>query len=122
MRKRIQDIYTQVGFSIANASYLRHKEKYQNQKKETRIKVLKYYSGENPKCACCGESTYEFLSIDHENNDGYIHRRQQKISNIVRWLIQNNFPKGFQVLCHNCNLAKGFYGTCPHLKNRTEND
>ena len=32
------------------------------------------------------------------------------------WMIKNNFPKGFQVLCHNCNLAKGFYGKCPHEK------
>ena len=23
------------------------------------------------------------------------------------WIIKNNFPKGFQVLCHNCNYAKG---------------
>jgi hypothetical protein len=26
----------------------------------------------------------------------------------------NEFPDGFQVLCHNCNLAKGYYGECPH--------
>lgn len=30
------------------------------------------------------------------------------------WVINNNFPSGHQVLCHNCNLAKGFYGECPH--------
>lgn len=32
------------------------------------------------------------------------------------WQRKNNYPKGFQVLCHNCNLAKGFYGKCPHQK------
>ena len=26
------------------------------------------------------------------------------------------YPPGYQVLCHNCNLAKGFYGSCPHQK------
>ena len=30
--------------------------------------------------------------------------------------IKNNFPKGFQILCHNCNIAKGHYGKCPHEK------
>jgi hypothetical protein len=24
--------------------------------------------------------------------------------------------KGYRVLCHNCNLARGFYGYCPHEK------
>ena len=23
-----------------------------------------------------------------------------------KWIIENNFPKGFQILCHNCNYAK----------------
>jgi hypothetical protein len=30
------------------------------------------------------------------------------------WLKRNNYPTGFRVLCHNCNLAIGFYGYCPH--------
>ena len=35
-------------------------------------------------------------------------------SAIYRWLIKHKFPPGIQVLCHNCNLAKGYYGACPH--------
>ena len=35
---------------------------------------------------------------------------------VVRWITKNNSPKGFQILCHNCNMAKGFYGKCPHQK------
>jgi len=34
------------------------------------------------------------------------------------WLKRNYFPTGFQLLCHNCNLAKGFYGKCPHDERR----
>lgn len=37
-----------------------------------------------------------------------------KKENIPWWLRRNNYPNGFQVLCHNCNMAKGFYGKCPH--------
>jgi hypothetical protein len=32
-------------------------------------------------------------------------------------LITNGFPSGFRTLCHNCNMAKGLYGTCPHERN-----
>ena len=33
---------------------------------------------------------------------------------IYRYLKIRGFPPGYQVLCHNCNQAKGFYGKCPH--------
>ena len=42
------------------------------------------------------------------------HRREVIPSKIYWWLIENKFPAGIQILCHNCNLAKGFYGACPH--------
>ena len=25
---------------------------------------------------------------------------------LVNWLVRNDFPEGFQILCHNCNTAK----------------
>ena len=74
-------------------------------------------------CVCCGESYYEFLAVDHIEGGGNSHRKSLSKTNSVHygdlynWLIKNNFPKGFQILCHNCNLAKGFYGSCPHKKN-----
>lgn len=30
------------------------------------------------------------------------------------WLKKNNYPPGFQILCYNCNCAKGHFGYCPH--------
>ena len=65
-------------------------------------------------CACCGETEEKFLSIDHIKGGGGKHRRQIGSSHIYSWLKKNNYPKGFQTLCHNCNMAKGFYGKCPH--------
>src|SRR5688572_7048861 len=65
-------------------------------------------------CACCGEAEVEFLGIDHIDGDGAQHRREVRPSAIYRWLIKNKFPTGIQILCSNCNLAKGFYGSCPH--------
>ena len=66
------------------------------------------------KCACCGESNLKFLSIDHINGEGTIHRK--KIHRQINiWLVRNNYPKGFQVLCFNCNWGKyNNKGVCPH--------
>lgn len=33
---------------------------------------------------------------------------------MIGWIIKNKFPKKFQLLCHNCNQAIGYYGSCPH--------
>lgn len=73
------------------------------------------------KCACCGELESKFLAVDHINGNGNQHRFSvggNKKSPILRWLIKNNFPKDFQLLCHNCNMAKACYGICPHQENR----
>jgi len=80
-----------------------------------RQEVLDHYGN---KCVCCGETTPEFLAIDHINGGGNKHRKEVGGSGPVmyRWLKKNNYPEGFQILCHNCNMAKGFYGACPHLK------
>lgn len=81
-----------------------------------RIAVLKYYSAGTMRCACCGEGQYEFLGIDHVNGGGGQHRKDPKMRGVhfYRWLVREGFPEGYQVLCHNCNMAKGFYGMCPH--------
>jgi hypothetical protein len=81
-----------------------------------RTLVLKHYGDA---CACCGEDQPEFLAIDHVENNGAAHRRE--IGNgdaILYWIKRHNFPAGFQLLCHNCNMAKEFYGVCPHSGNR----
>jgi len=71
-------------------------------------------------CKCCGEDTFEFMSIDHINNDGARHREEAKCgggSTFYLWLKRNKFPKdNFQLLCFNCNYAKHRYGICPHQR------
>ena len=83
-----------------------------------RFEILAYYSNGDPKCACCGENTYEFLTIDHINNNGAEQRRNIKCGSgwkFYEWLRRNNFPEGYQVLCFNCNLGKRMNnGICPH--------
>lgn len=84
---------------------------------ENRLKVLQHYSNSDiPFCACCGEKHIEFLTIDHIHNDGAEHRKELKKINksIAKWLIDNNYPSGFRILCFNCNMSYGIYGYCPH--------
>lgn len=95
-----------------------NKEKTREQNKRKRATLRKLcitaYGGESPSCNCCGETVYEFLVIDHKNNDGNIHRKTVSTGAFYGWLKKNNFPDGFQILCHNCNMSKSSYGTCPH--------
>jgi hypothetical protein len=82
-------------------------------RRRMRLAVFAAYGG---KCECCGEDTYEFLTIDHINGGGRRHREEigGSGSSIYSWLRRNNFPAGFQILCMNCNFAAGKFGGCPH--------
>jgi len=101
----------------------RYKEKKKNNRDEKRLKILQEYSKRHSKsdvpcCRCCGKNSHvDFLSIDHilgkKEMDlipelvemGYSSKLTDlKLSN---WIIDNNFPEYFQILCHNCNTAKG---------------
>lgn len=95
---------------IDAARRLRHRARWE---------ALDYYSNGTFACACCGETTIEFLSIDHINGGGNKQRTELKMfgNNFTLWLRRKKFPVGFQVLCHNCNQAKGYYVECPHKSN-----
>ena len=86
--------------------------------KRQRNQVIQHYGG---KCVCCGETEYVFLALDHIEGNGNQHRLavcgSKKILR-MSWVIQNNFPPEFQILCHNCNMAKSICGICPHQKDR----
>lgn len=79
--------------------------------------VIDHYSNHMNKCTCCGESNLMFLTIDHTNNDGANHRKVIGVTGLgfYRWLVKNNFPEGFGVMCMNCNFGKYLNGgVCPH--------
>lgn len=99
----------------SKAYYLVHGEKTRKRDQDKRRLCLEHYSNSSvPYCKCCGEHTYVFLSIDHVDNGGTQHRKEIK-GRIERFLIRNNFPTGYQILCHNCNMGKRINGgVCPH--------
>jgi len=104
-------------------------EAFKNYRRTIKVEVFDAYGG--AVCRCCGETEFEFLTIDHINNDGAAHRRSiaAEANNgrgsktkyrapsgfaVYFWLKKHKFPTGFQILCMNCNFAKGKLGYCPH--------
>jgi hypothetical protein len=67
-------------------------------------KVFNHYGW---KCACCGESHNEFLTIDHIAGFGRKYVKESKMI-LVRWLVKNKFPPEFQILCYNCNCSNRY--------------
>ena len=59
-------------------------------------------------------------TLEHPNLDGAQHRRELAVKNIrgnsiYRLLKKTEYPKGYRVLCFNCNWAIGHYDrVCPH--------
>ncbi len=102
--------------------YYREQKRRNQARRRDRIKqiVLNHYSNGNLKCACCGETESDFLTVDHINGGGGQHRiaifgdRWTAGARFYRWLVKNQFPPGFQLLCMNCNLSKGKHGQCAH--------
>ena len=90
--------------------YYKHRHKYQKWHRERweriRMETLEYLGGAF--CKKCGFSDWRALCIDHVNGDGYVDRKNSKISNPQTYLkhIQAKNGKGYQVLCANCNKIK----------------
>lgn len=81
--------------------------------RKLRLAVLEAYGN---KCVCCGETQPEFLAIDHINGGGKEDRAKYSHLDGKSWYayLLKEHPDRVQILCHNCNCAKGHYGECPH--------
>lgn len=99
--------------AIHGQEYFREKNRRHTQK--LKREVIDAYGG---RCSCCGELEIVFLTIDHINGGGK--KQRSEVGGFGKkfylWLKRNNYPKDeFQVLCLNCNFAKGKTGRiCPH--------
>ncbi len=89
--------------------------------KDVKLEVFNHYSKEvsnsnTPICACCGYSDIRFLSLDHIKSRKNVSKEEKEITGERLWkyVRDNGFQKGYQILCHNCNIAKGDRKYCPH--------
>lgn len=106
---------------ITKSAYANRRQEINSQRREARLRdrlvVIDHYSDYSRSCRCCGNSYLPHLSIDHINGRGAEHRKQIG-HKLVSWLIANDFPPGFQILCNNCNMAKHWLGRCGCQDNR----
>jgi len=80
--------------------------------KRTKLEVIAHYGG---KCACCGETIVEFLTMDHIYGGGRKHAKELKKTRFFMWVKRNNYPDSLQILCFNCNCGREINGgICPH--------
>lgn len=93
----------------------------ENKKKELDRAKLEGIIHYGSKCTCCGESTIEFLTLEHLN--GRVKGKKRR-SGKGAWLEARRlkYPATMTVLCFNCNCAKGVYGSCPHTWKNNEKD
>jgi hypothetical protein len=74
------------------------------------------------RCACCGESSPMFLTIDHVNNDGWAERARHSRHKVMpikvfKALLEGPLRDDLQSLCFNCNFGKNRNGgICPHVQ------
>lgn len=90
--------------------YYTHREKIRqsNSRYLLSIKqtVLAHYGSGKCVCAKCGFEDIRALSLDHVNGGGTKHR--ERIPHIYKWLIDNDYPEGYQTLCMNCQWIKRY--------------
>ena len=99
---------------------------------ELKEKVFRYYCGKKLRCMCeCGCNNANhilFLSLYRkgsririgDTDESFGRLRQESIQK-YRWIIKNNFPSDFQVLCHNCNHGKRINnGICIRIQDNTD--
>ena len=96
-------------------------QRHSGWRRRLKLETLNAYGGPICSCVNCPEKSngvLEFLTIDHIDNNGAVHREKHSITastGLYLWLRNQNYPDGFRVLCFNCNTGRHINGgACPH--------
>ena len=74
--------------------------------------LVRAYGG---RCLCCGENRLQFLTLEHVNHNGSVHRKLFPGGRVYYDLKRRGFPQeGYTILCWNCNCATKYGKVCPH--------
>lgn len=95
---------------------------WQTRKPATEARRRQIVAEAGGRCVCCGETTFEFLTIEHVNGNGNAERKQRAGDtgrlNATRMLIKAAKAgidgRRYALLCANCNAARANWGRCPH--------
>lgn len=83
--------------------------------RKTKEKFLEMYGG---KCACCEEQIFDFLTIEHKQGQRRI--TKETGTRAYRKALLEYRPDLYEILCWNCNCAKGQLGYCPHKPEKVD--
>ena len=88
------------------------KKRLHNYNQRIKYAVISHYSP-SLNCVNCSVDNIHVLTVHHINNDGARDRILRGLgSAFYRSLIKEGFPKGYEILCMNCNYLK------KHVKRR----
>ncbi len=107
-------------YSHQQKYYERTKSWHKRMRVALRQEVIAAYGG---KCVCCGESHFQFLTLDHPHGNGQEDRKKYKnmTGQIYGWAKKNGYPDIYRVLCMNCNWVRR-YDVCPHELDKSANE
>lgn len=104
-RRKIQKNWRRSSPVKFKASLVRYRRKL-------RQDVIDKYGGE---CVCCGETQFEFLTMDHIDGRGVTHKHRADPGSWYREMRDRPADSTkYRILCWNCNCAIGAFGFCPH--------
>lgn len=84
-------------------------------RRKLRLEFLEEFGG---KCFCCGETHPYFLTLEHIHGRTKVKGKSRGLPSSAELAKARSegWPKDkYQLLCYNCNCAKGRYGACPHI-------
>ncbi len=103
----------------------KNKKNTQEKTAQFKLEVFTHYSKEIsdsdvPICACCKYDDIRFLTLDHIEGRKHLPKKEQKLKTLNLWrhIKKIGLPKGYQILCFNCNIAKSTSLYCPHQLDR----
>lgn len=79
--------------------------------KRLREEVIQHYGS---RCVCCGTRRIEFLLMRPAQGNELAHAMKKIKTTLPWWLKKHGYPKGYRVLCYNCDMSIKLYGYCPH--------
>ena len=109
-REAHRDEYRKASREWRQRNPARARELSRQHDQRLREEVISAYGG---RCACCGETIFDFLTLDHINGGGSAHRKSTH-GKVYTQLRREGFPDGYRVLCWNCNWAASRHGACPY--------
>jgi hypothetical protein len=81
----------------ADKSYSKKAAYSRTYREQMKLKVLTHYSPGEIKCSNCGEQNINVLTL-------YNPEKLEKHKHLMEYIIANNYPEGYRVVCLNCHM------------------